>query len=752
PPQSVIIDQTLTFVVKATDKDKDPVTYGLKNAPSWLQIDPKSGAITGTPSTNDKGNITITITASDGDKEVSSSVEIQVIDNPIFFPPPTDVLMAPGTITNVGLIAISKDGRPVSIELKNAPSWVHLENTTLKLSPGNDVNGKFSITLVAKNGQVEKDMTIAIEVDNRIQFHQIPSYNLKPGADISTPLSYETKDKNEKVKLSLRNNPKWIQLDSIRTSATVGQHTTFLPTLLIKAPLNSTGKYTFDVVATGSSRFEAVMKVDVVITDPTFSFIQSGDISVISSDIKTFDLQAKSFDNETLSFFVKKGPSWVSIDDRGIISIDPKGALAGKQKIEIGVSDKKNKLTAYGIYNVDIKNLTSTPETYQNKYSTYFSALMTLPKVSNIDAYVQDSVEINKPKILTMDDVKFDHINGYWYLTNNTFRPLKNISVNINNDSKPILLNFDEEVLPFTKVKFEMSEQNVNKITFVQQMVIYNPNFKFLSQDRGKIYKVPAKEDVKYFGHLISLYHDRLNRKGVVDYFQTFDRDFDECQRWEECVRYSKSYPNELSYALRTYLVLGSDGHHMELATLYNDPGVYGRGTGKMPNIRDTIDNTSGFLAIISGYAALSLFVHEGGHAYGYLHDSPVTYDISSWIGSNSDPVADRDGIKYVYDDIVELHAPDILVKPEYAVDKYELKLELFSKFDLDSAENISFRIFGPDKHTFTTQFDTDGRANTIVFKFNSTITSPVFIQLWDNDSIYLTTVKIDPADLVSSQ
>ncbi|UKA05067.1 putative Ig domain-containing protein [Photobacterium damselae subsp. damselae] len=219
PPQSVIIDQTLTFVVKATDKDKDPVTYGLKNAPSWLQIDPKSGAITGTPSTNDKGNITITITASDGHKEASTSVLIHVVVDPTPVITTTGEMQGTtGKAFNNKVVATDPNNKDLTYSISGNPSWLQLNpnNGVLSGTPGRDDSGDITVTITVSNGEQQSSSTIKIQIldgNKAPVWRNINAETMTAGNSMN--FTVKANDENQDpLTYSLQNAPSWLSINS----------------------------------------------------------------------------------------------------------------------------------------------------------------------------------------------------------------------------------------------------------------------------------------------------------------------------------------------------------------------------------------------------------------------------------------------------------------------------------------------------------------------------------------------------------
>ena len=101
PVLDVILEQavdemsTLIFVARATDEDlpSDTLTYGLEDPPAGASMDPATGAFTWTPTEDQNGIHTITVTVSDGNGGTDSQ-DVQVTVNEVNMPPTLDVILA----------------------------------------------------------------------------------------------------------------------------------------------------------------------------------------------------------------------------------------------------------------------------------------------------------------------------------------------------------------------------------------------------------------------------------------------------------------------------------------------------------------------------------------------------------------------------------------------------------------------------------------------------------------------------------
>ncbi|WGL28545.1 putative Ig domain-containing protein [Pectobacterium brasiliense] len=187
PPQSIAQDGSLSFTVPAgtfTDPDGDTLTLSATLAdgsplPSWLSFNAATGTFSGTPGNGDVGNLSIKVTANDGDASVSTSFsltvtnvnDVPVVANPI---PAQSVAqdgslnftVPAGTFTDpdgdtLTLSATLADGSPL-------PSWLSFNAATGTFSgtPGNSDVGNLSIKVTANDGDASVSTSFSLAVTN----------------------------------------------------------------------------------------------------------------------------------------------------------------------------------------------------------------------------------------------------------------------------------------------------------------------------------------------------------------------------------------------------------------------------------------------------------------------------------------------------------------------------------------------------------------------------------------------------------
>ena len=187
PAQSVAQDGSFSLVVPAgtfTDPDGDTLTLSATLAdgsalPSWLAFNPATGTFSGTPGNADVGNLSIKVTASDGDASVSTSFTLTVVnvnDAPVVGTPiPAQSIAQDGglnfTVPAGTFVDPDGDTLALSATLANGdplPAWLSFNAATGTFSgtPGNADVGSLSIKVTASDGDASVSTTFALTVTN----------------------------------------------------------------------------------------------------------------------------------------------------------------------------------------------------------------------------------------------------------------------------------------------------------------------------------------------------------------------------------------------------------------------------------------------------------------------------------------------------------------------------------------------------------------------------------------------------------
>jgi len=128
------------FLPSASDPDGDPLSFSIRNQPTWTNFDLSDGRLYGTPQENDVGLYSdITIIVSDGFQESSlAAFSIEVVDVAANHPP--QIGGDPATAVMVGQnysftpSASDPDGDDLTFTVENKPGWANFSSADGTLS------------------------------------------------------------------------------------------------------------------------------------------------------------------------------------------------------------------------------------------------------------------------------------------------------------------------------------------------------------------------------------------------------------------------------------------------------------------------------------------------------------------------------------------------------------------------------------------------------------------------------------------
>lgn len=144
PAASVQAGSHYAFQPSAADADSDNLTFSATGVPSWASLNPTTGLLSGTPSSNDVGTYAnIVVSVSDGTTLVSlSAFTITVTALPPAPPPykPPTITGTPATLVQAGQtysfqpVATDAAGTALTFSIANGPAWGNFNPTTGHLS------------------------------------------------------------------------------------------------------------------------------------------------------------------------------------------------------------------------------------------------------------------------------------------------------------------------------------------------------------------------------------------------------------------------------------------------------------------------------------------------------------------------------------------------------------------------------------------------------------------------------------------
>ncbi len=338
-PGTATEDDPFTFQVTATDIDGDALTFGLRNAPIWLLVDPMTGALSGTPTNADVGvTADVIVTVTDGIVTTSSAgVALEVV-NVNDAPELVGVLPATATedaVFNFQFNATDDDGDTVTWSIANAPVWASLDPVTGQFSgaPTNDdVGVTAGLVVTASDGTASTSSApFDLEVINTNDAPEIsgtaPDSVDEGQAYAFTPTASDV-DVGDTLSFSIANAPSWASFD-LATGALTG------------TPSNTDQGVYADItisVADGTTTVDlAPFDITVVdVTTVTFSGLVTdapvSEAAIFGSfDGDSFEATADASGAYTITLQRREG----EFDENALVTLRAFGTAPGQTQVEL---------------------------------------------------------------------------------------------------------------------------------------------------------------------------------------------------------------------------------------------------------------------------------------------------------------------------------------------------------------------------------------------------------------------------------
>ena len=374
PPTQLMAGAAYTFTPVAQDPDGDPITFSAENLPSWLQIDPATGHIWGTPTEANVG-MTGEITIDAFDQQAHSELPVFRISVMSAAPPPVQenhpptISGTPGTTATVGRTytfaptAEDQDNDTLSFSITNRPSWATFTSSTGRLT-GTPPAGATNVTGIVIS-VTDGSFTAALPAFNlnivtEAPANRAPTISGSPRTSITAGTFYSFRPTasdldGDTLAFSIQNKPTWATF-----SATTGR--------LSGTPAASDAGTSARITISVTDQVEVVslpsfsILITAVNAPPTISGTPATQVNGGSA----YDFLPTASDPEgaTLTFSVQNKPSWATFSTTtGRLFGTPTTAQAGAyNNIIIGVSDGTT-LVNLPSFNITVGGGTNQPPT-----------------------------------------------------------------------------------------------------------------------------------------------------------------------------------------------------------------------------------------------------------------------------------------------------------------------------------------------------------------------------------------------------
>ena len=366
PSQSATEDEPYSFTPSASDPDGDSLTFSAENQPLWAGFDPDTGALTGTPGSEDIGTTTgIVISVSDGTESASlPAFDITVL---AAYHPPTITgdpvtLVAEDTAYSFTPSADDPNGDPLTFSIENQPPWAGFDPDTGTLSgtPGNEnVGTTIGIVISVSDGSALASLTpFDLEVTNT---NDPPVISGNPATQIPEDTAYSfipsaSDPDGDSLTFAIADPPSWAGFDPL-TGALTG------------TPGDADVGTAADIIITvsdGSADTASLPSFDITVTDTPDAPVISGTLPATAPEdaLCSFTPEASDPDiGDVLTFSVTGLPAWAGFDPlTGTLSGTPDnedvGVYAG---VIITVTDASGLSASLPGADITVTNTPDTP-------------------------------------------------------------------------------------------------------------------------------------------------------------------------------------------------------------------------------------------------------------------------------------------------------------------------------------------------------------------------------------------------------
>lgn len=365
PKSSVDIGEQYTFKPKATDKEKDTLTFQVKNRPQWLKLDKATGQLQGTPGLVDEGikfkDITVTVIDSEGGKASLAPFSIQVKNNesPVISGSPAESVLAQAEYSFIPKVK-DKENDPITFSIKNKPDWASFDEVTGELSgtPTSADRGRYpGIRIGASDGK-ETTLTdiFAIKVLNNE-----PTLSGTPEASIVAGETYVFKPKSgdidgDTLNFKIKNKPKWADFNA---------NTGKLSGIPRTKDERGTTEGILITVLDGEGGKKVLPEFDITVVERNRLPYISGLPEKIApvSEPYTFIPRARDENTEAeIEFSIKNKPAWLNFNKAtGKLSGTPTSADVGTYgNIVISVNDERGGSASLDAFDLTVDNTAMT--------------------------------------------------------------------------------------------------------------------------------------------------------------------------------------------------------------------------------------------------------------------------------------------------------------------------------------------------------------------------------------------------------
>lgn len=356
-------DTLYSYQLTVSDADKDDTfTYRATQLPSWLSLNP-SGLLAGTPTNDDVGDHTVTISVTDqaNASDIQSftiSVE-NVNDKPVISSTPIRAATQDQPYSYTLVASDIDKGDTLTYTATKIPGWLGFTRSTGELygTPNKHTIGTYAITLTVTDStgaSVSQSFSITVEnVNDAPEISSVPITSATEDSFYSYTLTAKDADKGDTLTYAATKLPNWLTinpstgvLSGTPSNDDVGEHAVILS---VKDGANALDTQSFTI---------SVVNVN---DEPVIS---STPITVATEDNRyIYTLNASDVDkDDTLKYGATNYPDWMVFNrSTGVLTGTPRNDDVGVHSVTLTVTDSAN-ATVEQTFTITVENVNDVPD------------------------------------------------------------------------------------------------------------------------------------------------------------------------------------------------------------------------------------------------------------------------------------------------------------------------------------------------------------------------------------------------------
>jgi hypothetical protein len=346
----------------STDDGQGTVIWGLNTDASWLEINPATGTISGTPPNNQPGTHIVTVTVSDGNggtgQRTFTITVADINDDPVITTLPPDTA---SEYVQYSVLLEATDADPVTTSftwvLDTNASWLELDGNYLHGTPGSsDAGNTFYVIINVSDNQggfdeLNYNISVANTNDQPL-ITTLPILTAIEDEEYNLSLAADDPDPEDILTWSLDSGHDWLGLNT----------TTW--TILGTPENDDVGHSTVNISVSdgkgGSAWKEFTLVVENTNDDPVITADPPRDIN--EDAVYSVKLTATDEDPVATTFrwSLETDANWLSLDGNHLYGT-PANSDVGSYEVNVTVSDGMGG-SDYLLYTLNVTNTNDAPE------------------------------------------------------------------------------------------------------------------------------------------------------------------------------------------------------------------------------------------------------------------------------------------------------------------------------------------------------------------------------------------------------